>query len=154
MKLKKIMTHILILFIVLASTLVICNFTEDMSLNLINTANPFPEEKTSTTINIIDADGIPIVDYGYINGKYVGRQRNPVVISQKAFSYYENYKKGDVKSKILFLNCANSLVDNSIDYGNYSILEYHFLFEKYGMTDPWRSGMAQGQAIQVLVKAH
>jgi heparosan-N-sulfate-glucuronate 5-epimerase len=45
-------------------------------------------------------------------------------------------------------------VANAINYGNYSILEYDFPWPIYNMTPKWRSGMAQGQAIQALVKAH
>ena len=44
---------------------------------------------------ILDNSGVPIVDYGYIGGMYIGKQRNPVTISQRAFVYEEEYRNGN-----------------------------------------------------------
>ena len=104
---------------------------------------------------ILDNSGIPIVDYGYLDGICIGKQRNPVTISQTAIRYHDNYRKNrDNKSRELFLNCSNWLVDNALPYGNYKILEYKFPWPRYNLTPPWRSAMAQGQAIQVLKRAY
>lgn len=97
----------------------------------------------------LDDNGIPYVDLGEI-----GRQRNPITISQKIFHYYQDYKAGDETARQFLINNADWLVDNAVTYGNYSILEYDFPWPVYDMTPKWRSGMAQGLAIQALINAH
>jgi heparosan-N-sulfate-glucuronate 5-epimerase len=104
---------------------------------------------------ILDENNIPIVNYGFSNGTFIGLQRNPVTISQKAISFYESYVKyRDDDSLTSFLNNANWLVNNAVSHNNYSLLEYHFPFAAYNMTIPWRSGMAQGLAVQALAHAY
>lgn len=103
---------------------------------------------------ILDDLSVPIIDYGSVDGIFIGKQRNPVIISSAALSYFENYENGDESSSQLFLNCADWLVNNSVIYGNYSILEYEFPWLIYNMHPPWRSGMAHGMAIQALIRAH
>ena len=150
---RKIEKHIAAFLIASVSTLLVCNWgpLENVTKNVIRGVYSKFKGRTQT---ILDDAGIPIVDYGYIDGIYIGKQRNPVTVCQKALEYYENYEKGDKIQRQLFLNCANWLVDNSTPYGNYSILEYKFVWPIYDMTPPWRSGMAQAQALQVLIKAH
>lgn len=104
---------------------------------------------------ILDDDGIPYVKYGYKNGINLGSQRNPVTISQKAMNYYDEYqRKGTNSSRTCLYNCANWIVENSVIYDDYAILEYNFTWPLYNLEKPWRSGMAQGQAIQALIKAN
>ncbi len=109
--------------------------------------------KTGTKI-IFDESGVPIVDYGTLNGIYIGRQRNPVTIAQEALNQWEKYQSGDENSKYLFLNCTNWLVENAVQRGNYSVWEYQFPWPVYNVTPPWVSGMAEGQGIQVLSRAY
>ena len=102
----------------------------------------------------LDDSGVPIVDYGRVEGEYVGKQRNPVTVCLKAFDYWDEYQGGDEGSRQPFLNCANWLVENATSYGDFSLWEYNFPFPKYAMTPPWRSAMAQGLGIQVLIRAY
>ena len=104
---------------------------------------------------VVDEDGIPLVNYGFIGGKYVGEQRNPVTTSHKIFEYYLDYKdSSNVIVKQYVVNNANWIVSNSKIQGNYSMLYYNFSWPIYDMPDPWRSGMAQGLAIRALGNAH
>jgi hypothetical protein len=60
-------------------------------------------------------NGIPILDYNYVAGIYVGLQRNPVTIAHYADDYYESYKNTrDDRFREDFLNCANWIVENSV----------------------------------------
>jgi heparosan-N-sulfate-glucuronate 5-epimerase len=103
----------------------------------------------------IDDQGIPYVNYGTINGNVIGRQRNPVTISQKAMTYYEDYiRNDDDASKHYLINNADWLIDNAKNHKNFSILEYSFPWPIYNLPTSWRSGMAQGEAIHALTKAH
>jgi heparosan-N-sulfate-glucuronate 5-epimerase len=107
-------------------------------------------------IPAIDNSKIPIVDYGYVNGIYIGPQRNPISVAHKANDDYLSFKEypNYIEAKQSLINNANWLVDNAARRGNYSILEYKFPWPPYGLKPPWYSAMAQGQAIQALIKAH
>lgn len=112
--------------------------------------------------------GIPTVDYGYVNGVFIGKQLNPLTISQKAIYYESEYQKGNESCKQLFLNNANYLVENAVRHDNYTSWQYNFPWRPYGYTlwqynfpwpidgiaSPWVSAMAQGQGIVVLIHAY
>jgi len=103
----------------------------------------------------IDGSGVPYVNYGFVGGKFIGKQYNPVTVSQKILEYYDEFKAtGNEKEKEFLINNANWLIDNAVLKGNYSLLYYNFPWTIYDLPSPWRSGMAQGQGIQALVKAH
>jgi heparosan-N-sulfate-glucuronate 5-epimerase len=103
----------------------------------------------------IDNSSVPIVDYGYMDEIYIGPQRNAVTTTNKALSYYEEYNRtGDDYSKRAFLNNSDWLVNNAVPKGNYSIFEYKFPWPPFHLKPLWHDGMAQGRAIQVLIKAH
>jgi hypothetical protein len=79
---------------------------------------------------------------------------------QTALDYFNYYKKnGDQIDLQIFLNNARWLVQNAVSRGNYSVLEYHFRYPvpyppTYSMNPPWHSGMSQGEALPVLIKAY
>lgn len=98
--------------------------------------------------------GIPIVDYGYVHGIFIGKQFNPVTISHRAIYYETEYQKGNESCKQLFLNNANYLVNNAISHGNYTLWQYNFPWPLYKLPNPWISGMAQGEGIKVLTHAY
>jgi heparosan-N-sulfate-glucuronate 5-epimerase len=145
--------HFVILAVAFVAALLTSGFTEQkLSRIIVSTYyNLMGTQQVSTKY---DESGIPIVDYGYRGHSYIGEQRNAVTISQVALRYYEEYEKGDESCQRLFINCANWLVENSVSHDDYAILEYRFDWPRYNMTSPWRSGMAQGQALQVLIRAH
>lgn len=152
----KLRENIAITFILLIVTIPIVNFTEDISGDLITNVylKLHGQEKWNYEITL-DNSGVPIVDLGYIDGIYVGKQRNPVTISQKAFVYDEEYRGGNESARQLLLNSADWLVNNAVQKDNYTIWEYNYSFATYyNMTPPWRSGLAQGQGIQALTKAY
>lgn len=104
---------------------------------------------------IIDDQGIPFKDYQTREGIFIGKQRNPVTSSQLAFRYYDDFMEtGNQTSKKFFFANADWLISYSKNYGNYSIFEYDFVWPTYDLPLNWTDGMAQGQAIQVLIKAH
>lgn len=115
--------------------------------------NQIPSQSTEI---LIDEYGIPILDYGIINEIPVGKQRNPITISTHALSHYDDFIiTGNETSKNFLLNNADWLIENMVIHQNYSILEYNFPYPPTNMPESgWRSGMAQGVALQALVKAH
>lgn len=116
----------------------------------------FNETPLLYTEILIDEDGIPLVDYGNIGGITIGKQRNAITISNHALSYYNDFIiTGNETSKLFLLNNVNWLIENMVIHGNYSMIEYNFPYPPTNMPKSgWRSGMAQGMALQALVKAH
>jgi hypothetical protein len=144
----------LLIFITLSmTTIILCNFTEEVSYNTIKITYKIIIDRGETII-MYDEQGVPYVDYGYDDGVFIGRQRNPVTISQKGLAYIGDYRNGYENSRQYFINCADWLLRNSVKHNGFSILEYTFPWPKYNMTPPWRSAMAQGQAVQFLANAH
>lgn len=151
---SKIKKYIIILFILLVITIPLSNFTEDISTKLIVSVLSIFEDKTASHNIIYDNSGVPIVDYGYTGGVFIGEQRNPITISQQAFAYEKCYRNGNKSCMRLFLNSTDWLVENAVQYDNFTVWEYDFPWTKYNMTPPWRSGMAQGHGIQALSIAY
>lgn len=137
--------HFFIIIVSLIATLILCNFTEEISYQLIRKI--YSKNILRTKI-VYDSLGVPFVDYGYVEGIYVGKQRNPLTVSQRAIEYFESGKRKE------FINCANWILGNSKSFGDYYILEYNFPWPIFNLTPPWRSGMAQAQAMQALIKAY
>ena len=104
----------------------------------------------------LDDYGIPWVYYETkIDGKEVGFQRNPVTTAHQANEFYDIYKvNNDENSKTYFLNNVNWLVNNAVPKEDYLLLQYNFPLPIYNLKAPWFSAMANGLALQVLIKAH
>lgn len=149
---KKRKKCVLLLLVSMMAAFISCDITEDVSENTIRQIYFKITDKGKKIYT--DNDGVPIVDYGYVDSRYVGEQRNPVAICQKALEYYEDSQAGHEESKQLFLNCSDWLVNNVVYHGQYAVLEYAFDWHYGNMTAPWHSGMAQGQALQVMIRAH
>jgi hypothetical protein len=133
-----------------------------------------PKIRNDDRLIVLDDKGVPITDYGYLQGKYVGPMRYPITISNVALSYYSVVtNSNDVNLRAMryfdalaasrgseslytFLANANWLKDNAKTYSNYSIFNHEFAvpYPPYAIHPPWRSGMAQGLAVDVLAKAY
>ncbi len=134
---------ILAIILLVLSIVIILEFFRELSL------------LSKSKNRIIDDNGIPFTDYKTIEGIYIGKQRNPVISSMFAISYYDDYViTGNETAKLFFFSNADWLVSYSKLRGNYSIYEYEFPWPKYNLPLFWTDGMAQGKAIQVLLKAH
>lgn len=157
MKKLKILRHHIVVFLisVLAGSLIV-NWTEGPTESILRwgfcLVNGF-ENNDGTTITI-DSQGLPIVDYGVINGVQIGLQHNPVTICQQAFNYFDGIHVPDSINRQRFLKCANWIVDNSEFLNDGNVLPYRFIYPRYSMPSYWISAMAQAQAIQVMVRAH
>ena len=126
----------------------------------------------------LDANGIPISDYGTVNGIHVGRQRSVVAVAEKALDYWNTYQLGTEDDKVLlsydfanclknnghgprtpaearemFLNCVHWLLEHAVTRETYAVWEYSYS-PCQGTTPPWRSGQAQAIGIQALLRAH
>lgn len=94
--------------------------------------------------NVVMRDGLPVVDYPDL-----GEQANPVTVAQWGLSHHSRGDAGPLFA------AADWLVDNQRSDGAW---EYRFDWYVESADDaleaPWISGLAQGQALSVLARAH
>ena len=101
----------------------------------------------------LDGSGVPQLDY---HGA-IGVQYNPIAIAQYGLGNYNLFlRTGDDERLKRCLIAADWLAVNLERYeGGAWVWQHHFDFEYRDLlTAPWRSGLAQGQGISLLVRAH
>ena len=101
----------------------------------------------------LDDAGIPMLDY---RGA-LGRQYNPIAIAQYGLGNYNLYARtGDPTRKVKFLNVARWLVSSMRQNRAALWVWMHDFDWEYRDTlrAPWYSGLAQGQGISLLLRAH
>ena len=110
-----------------------------------------PAVSTSTPPEIIyDSNGIPSVYYG----EQIGYQGNPVTTSLRLMYYQDNFHWSKNATILQYIkSSSNWLIINAKQYGSYSLYEYSFPF-RYNVVPPWHSALAQGLAIQALLKSY
>lgn len=100
-----------------------------------------------------DQDGIIMLNY-YGD---LGLQYNPNAIAQQALGYYDKFiENNNLDDKKNFLTQANYFLKHGrLVKDDVLLWEYNFPFEmRNDLLSPWRSALAQGQALSVLIKAH
>lgn len=100
-----------------------------------------------------DADGIPMLDY---HGP-IGLQYNPIAIAQYGLGNYNLYAQtGDATRRGKFLATSNWLRDH-LEQNTSGLWVWMHKFDweyRDTLKAPWYSGLAQGQGISLLVRAH
>jgi len=100
-----------------------------------------------------DPHGIPLLDY---RGK-IGRQYNPIAIAQYGLGNYNLFSQtGDPDRRSKFLLVADWL-RSSLEPNLHGLPVWNHKFDweyRDRLVSPWYSGLAQGQGISVLVRAH
>jgi len=100
-----------------------------------------------------DSQGIPLLDY---HGK-IGQQYNPIAISQYGLGNYNIFvRTSDPLNRKRFLAASDWLVSN-LEQNRLGVWvwNHHFDWEyRDVLKAPWYSGLAQGQGISLLVRAH
>lgn len=98
-----------------------------------------------------DADGIPRVDYG----APIGLRYNAITTAQWGLANLQKAAGNDESARAQALRCAEWLVKNAQPW-KHDVLAwvYDYGFELYGPYPPWISGMAQGEAVSLLLRCH
>jgi hypothetical protein len=100
-----------------------------------------------------DENGIPMLDY---HGE-IGPQYNPIAIAQWGLGNFNLYGRTGDRSRLeKTLLCADWLV-RSLETNPHglSVWNHHFDWEyRDTLRAPWYSGLAQGQGISLLLRAH
>lgn len=100
-----------------------------------------------------DASGIPQLDY---HG-HIGLQYNPIAIAQFGLGNYNLWRRtGDAERRNKFFVIADWLASHlEPNAHGLPVWNHHFDWEyRDTLKAPWYSGLAQGQGISVLVRAH
>ncbi len=100
-----------------------------------------------------DDCGIPLLDY---HGK-IGQQYNPIAIAQWGLANYNLWRRSEeADARRKFLNAADWLCER-LERNSQGLHVWNHNFDwEYRRTlkAPWYSGLAQGQGISLLVRAH
>ncbi len=100
-----------------------------------------------------DAQGIPMLDY---RGS-IGLQYNPIAIAQWGLGNHDLFKgTGDAGSQRKFLAASNWLCDH-LEQNSFGLWVWNHYFDweyRSLLKSPWYSGLAQGQGISLLLRAH
>ena len=99
-----------------------------------------------------DEKGRPLVNYG----KKIGFRYNPITIAQYGlFNISQYLKTKSAKNRQLALLMADWLLNNwTENEKKAAVWIYEFDLDFYGISGPWISAMAQGEAISLLLRAH
>lgn len=95
---------------------------------------------------------IPILNY---RGA-IGLQRNPIAIAQWGLGNFNLARRGDESARRKFLAASDWLCQNlEPNPHGIHVWNHHFDWEyRETLRAPWYSGLAQGQGISLLVRAH
>jgi len=100
-----------------------------------------------------DSAGVPQLDY---HGQ-IGPQYNPIAIAQYGLGNYNLFRRtADSDRRTKFLLSADWLCSN-LEPNNHGLAVWHHHFDweyRDTLKSPWYSGLAQGQGISLLVRAH
>lgn len=99
-----------------------------------------------------DENGIPLSRF-FRNDHW---KHNPITVCQYGLHFFNKYfDDGNDADKNVFLAQAHWLIDNAKTGPDNSLIwTYLFNLPFYEISKPWISGMAQGEALSVLVRAH
>ena len=100
-----------------------------------------------------DREGVPLLNY---HGK-IGLQYNPIAIAQYGLANHRSFSRtGDLERRRKFLAAADWLVTNlEKNAQGMCVWNHHFDWEyRTLLKAPWRSALAQGQGISILVRAY
>jgi heparosan-N-sulfate-glucuronate 5-epimerase len=100
-----------------------------------------------------DAQGIPLLNYHGL----IGLQYNPIAIAQWGLGNYNLFERtGSAEARDKFVKASDWLCDrleNNIH--GFHVWNHYFDWEyRQTLKAPWYSGLAQGQGISLLVRAH
>lgn len=84
-----------------------------------------------------------------------GPWESPMMVAQSALGFWERMLDGEPDADERFLACADWLLRNGDDDGRHGLEWRHGMpVPKYELAPDWLSGMTQGEAISVLLRAH
>lgn len=117
-------------------------------------------EKTRFQDSLVFNDkGVPYYNYSYSGHDEIGLQGSPHAVASNAITLYKQYMRdANETAKTYFINNADWLVNTDMLKNNGSFSTYEFSFSwkngNHTIEAPWRNGMVNGEALNVLAKAY
>jgi heparosan-N-sulfate-glucuronate 5-epimerase len=102
---------------------------------------------------IYDAAGIPMLDY---HGK-IGLQYNPIAIAQWGLGNHHLYRRSQKPERRKKFLAASDWLCAHLEQNPFGVWVWNHCFDweyRTPLKAPWYSGLAQGQGISLLVRAH
>lgn len=100
-----------------------------------------------------DAKGVPLLDYRGI----IGKQYNPIAISQYGLGYFNLYKKTGNKNNLTIATTQAEWLINNLEANEkyVKVWMHHFDWEyRDKLKSPWYSALAQGNGISLLTRIY
>lgn len=115
----------------------------------------YSKEKIPSKFGKLDSNGIPLFDSRILRLS-LGYIYHPMVILQYGLANYELILKGNQDARVSFIKCVDWLKNNAIlePKGRFKAWYYSFPISPLQDTSPWISGMQQGQALSLLLRAY
>jgi len=103
----------------------------------------------------LDNNGVPLFDVKHVRLRS-SLAYHPIVIIQYGLAHHTLLQNGEVSAKDVFLKCAGWLEENAEKETRerFLVWNYPFRLRTPPVAPPWFSGMAQGQAISLLLRAY
>jgi heparosan-N-sulfate-glucuronate 5-epimerase len=104
----------------------------------------------------LDGDGLPLFDSRILRLS-LGYIYHPMVILQYGLAHFELALRGESAAKDTVYRCTKWLEDHAIEEPSKRFLVWYYYFPLKSLPEhplPWFSGMQQGQALSLLVRAY
>ncbi|MHA1246295.1 MAG: D-glucuronyl C5-epimerase family protein [Candidatus Thorarchaeota archaeon] len=104
------------------------------------------------------SDGIPVAEYGYQAGVYVGPQTTPRIVANAALSYYDEILNGNSTAAVFFNNTVTWLIqymtmkEIPTSNGTLSVPRWIYNFSIWDLPAGWYQAMADAKVMNVLAK--
>jgi heparosan-N-sulfate-glucuronate 5-epimerase len=138
-------------------TLLLTLLTSETTQAAVNSALKQEVDRFNQSL-VYDDMGVPYYNYSSSGHYSIGLQGNPHAVSQNALLLYKKLSDAPNETvKTYFINNVNWLVNTKMLKNNGSFSSYEFSFPwqigNNTIQPPWRSGMANAEALSPLVKA-
>ncbi len=107
-----------------------------------------------------DESGLPVINYGYKKGVYVGPHINPLAVGDAAEKYYFQMVGGNATAEPLLMNVISWLMNNcrtatvAIHNETKQVCQWVYNFSIWNIPAGWTSSMADAQILHVFALAY
>lgn len=104
--------------------------------------------------------GIPVTEYGYQAGVYVGEKITPRAVANAAIAYYGAIQEGNTSAIQFFNNCISWLTDHystigaATENGTIQVNHWCFDFAIWDLPPGWYQSMTDAKALHALALAY
>ncbi|MFX1484773.1 MAG: D-glucuronyl C5-epimerase family protein, partial [Promethearchaeota archaeon] len=107
-------------------------------------------------VETIDENGIPITDYGYQAGAYIGPQTTIRMVGNLGLEYYNQFLEGNSTAGLYFNNTVDWILEKRnvvgipTENGTIQLSNWPYDFAIYDLPKGWLSSMVEAKALHTL----